>query len=218
MIVSKKLLKQKTKLTKKKINKLRGLAACEESQAVCKAFRNLGHEFYSCDLRPCSGGHPEWHLQQDVLPLLELDWDIIIAFPPCTYLSHMGAVRLFKDKHLNLERYLKGIEARDFFTKFYNCECKKIAIENPQYSTIYQLPKHSQVINPWQFGHPYCKKTLLWLKGLPYLRPTKIMYERSPAMKSRWFGHCQGDRSLHRSKLFPGIAQAMAEQWGGQCE
>ena len=135
------------------------LVACEESQAVTIELRKLGHEAYSCDIEPCSGGHPEWHLQQDVIPLLKEKWDMIIAFPPCTYLSNAGACRLYPKKGvLDEERYRKGLEAREFFIKILNAPCEKIALENPVSSTVFEMPKHTQEIQPWQFGHPYTKK------------------------------------------------------------
>jgi hypothetical protein len=161
------------------------LVACEESQAVTIELRKLGYEAYSCDIVPCSGGHPEWHLFQDVIPLLNphdngirwtynesLDiiylpqkWDAIIAFPPCTYLSNAGACRLYPQKGvLNEERYKKGLEAKEFFMQFLNADCPRIAVENPVSSTVFNMPKHTQEIQPYQFGHPYTKKTRLWLR------------------------------------------------------
>lgn len=135
------------------------LVACEESQAVTIELRRLGHEAYSCDIEPCSGGHPEWHLQQDVLPLLLEKWDMIIAFPPCTYLSNAGACRLYPKKgQLNQERYARGLEAKAFFMEFFNADCPRIAIENPVSSGVYDMPKCTQEIQPWQFGHPFTKK------------------------------------------------------------
>ncbi|WP_242842048.1 DNA cytosine methyltransferase [Ruminiclostridium cellobioparum] len=167
------------------------LVACEESQAVTKELRVLGHEAYSCDIEPCSGGHPEWHIRQDVLPLINgwchfctcdgkftilgSAWDMIIAFPPCTYLSNAGARHLYKGGKLNQERYLKGLKGKEFFMMFYNADCTKIAIENPIISSVFEMPKHTQEIQPYQFGHPFTKKTRLWLKGLPALRPTNIV-------------------------------------------
>ena len=151
------------------------LIACEESQAVCKEFRRLGHRAFSCDIIDCSGGHPEWHIQGDVLDLLAGNcqfvtrdatlhhisgkWDMIIAFPPCTYLSNAGACRLYPKKgQLNMERYQKGLEAKEFFLRFLNADCPRIAVENPVSSTVFQMPKHSQEIQPYMFGHPYTKK------------------------------------------------------------
>lgn len=134
------------------------LAACEESQAVTIELRRLGHEAYSCDLEPCSGGHPEWHLQADALELLKVKWDMILAFPPCTYLSNAGARRLFRGGVLNQKRYEKGLEAKEFFMRFLNADCPRICVENPVSSRIYDMPPHTQEIQPYMFGHPVQKK------------------------------------------------------------
>ena len=181
------------------------LIACEESQAVCKAFRAKGHEAYSCDTEPCSGGHPEWHLQQDVIPLLKEKWDIIIAFPPCTDLCVSGA-RWFKQKQVD-GRQQKSI---DFFLEFTKLDCLW-AIENPIgiMSTHYRKP--DQIIQPWQFGHGETKATCLWLNGLPKLKPTNLVDGRSQLI---WRMPPGPERSKLRSKTFAGIAQAMADQWG----
>lgn len=193
------------------------LVACEESQEVCKAFRMMGHEAYSCDIEPCSGGHPEWHIQVDALELLKMRWDMIIAFPPCTYLSNAGARHLFPGGQLNKERFKKGLEAKDFFLKFLNADCPKIYVENPTSSRIYEMPKHTQEIQPYQFGHPVQKKTRLWLKGLPLLKPTNIVeYNCSCHESGTWFSKGGRDRQKNRSKTFPGVARAMAEQWGSE--
>lgn len=200
------------------------LVACEESQAVTIELRKLGHEAYSCDTEPCSGGYPEWHFQQDVTPLLKQHWDMIIAFPPCTYLTNAGARHLWKNHELNQERYEKGIEAKEFFMMFYNTDCERIAIENPTASRIYELPEKSQVIQPYMFGHPFTKRTQLWLKGLPPLLPTEEVEPERTWCPSGSYSGKHGDkhrgmfttdRAKNRSKTFPGIARAMAQQWAG---
>jgi len=202
------------------------LIACEESQTVCKAFRDKGHEAYSCDILPCSGGHPEWHIQGDVLEQLDKDWDIIIAHPPCTYLSLAGnrwfdvnkygdkATKRVKDRELAIE----------FFMKFVNCKCSKVCIENPLGTINTRYRKPDQIIQPYQFGHPDRKATGLWLKGLPKLIPTEIVepkiiqYKNGKGTDSEWHIRTLNlpaeERSIARSKTFPGIAKAMAEQWG----
>lgn len=218
------------------------LVACEESQAVTIELRRLGHEAYSCDIIPCSGGHPEWHIMQDVLPLLngncEFDttdgahhqidgkWDMIIAFPPCTYLTKAGACRLYPHKgEIDPIRYQKGLDGKAFFMQFYNADCRKIAIENPVSLKIFQLPKFTQEIEPYQFGHPYSKRTRLWLKGLPELIPTKIVKKTGtwmPSSTSKFAGSGKNDKCTRKaeiaSKTFPGIARAMAEQWASKAE
>jgi hypothetical protein len=200
---------------------MRVLVACEESQAVTIEFRKLGHEAYSCDIEPCSGGHPEWHLQQDVIPLLEQKWDMIIAFPPCTHLSSSGAA-WFEQKRKDGRQQ----QGADFFMRFVNVNCEKVAIENPVgvMSRLYRKP--NQIINPFQFGDPVPKKTCLWLKGLPLLEPTDtvepeyIVGKRDGKKYSKIHymsvGKEPSERSKLRSKTFPGIAKAMAEQWGGE--
>lgn len=204
---------------------MRVLVACEESQEVCKAFRALGHEAYSCDIQECSGGHPEWHIQGDVLPLLNEKWDLIIAHPPCTYLSNAGARWLYAGGKLNQDRYKKGLEGKEFFLKFLNANCGHVAIENPIPSSVYDLPQYTQVIQPYEFGEPWSKKTCLWLKGLPPLQPTEIISDHKPFCSSGSYSKNhdpkykgasrKGGSAKSRSKTFPGIARAMAEQWGG---
>lgn len=192
------------------------LVACEESQAVTIELRRLGHEAYSCDIIPCSGGHPEWHLQVDALELLKMKWDMILAFPPCTHLAVSGA-RYFEQKRKDGRQQA----AIDFFMQFANADCSKIAIENPVgiMSTYYRKP--DQIIQPWQFGHGETKKTCLWLKGLPPLISTEIVEGREQRI---WKMPPSEDRAKNRAKTFPGIARAMAEQWAGdiregsQCE
>jgi len=191
------------------------LIACEESQAVCKAFRAKGHEAYSCDILPCSGGHPEWHIQGDVLEQLDKGWDMMIAHPPCTYLTNAGAVHLYPKGVLNNERLHKGIEAKAFFMNLINSPIPKICVENPIPSKIYELPPYTQTIQPYEHGHPFSKRTCLWLKGLPNLKPTNIVEERqSTKVAGNWFNKGGKNRQINRSKTFPGIAQAMADQWG----
>lgn len=227
------------------------LVACEESQAVAKELRRLGHEAYSCDLLECSGGHPEWHIRTDVLALLKGNccfttvsndvhtirgrWDMIIAFPPCTYLTVAG------NRWFNIEKYgEKAIQrhkdredAIKFFMAFANADCDRVAIENPVgiMSKVYRKP--NQIIQPYQFGHNARKGTCLWLKGLPELQPTNIVDhgEIKPGGYSVGAGaDCARDENgkiiawndprtaIIRSKTFPGIAKAMAEQWAGRCE
>lgn len=183
------------------------LVACEESQAVTIELRKLGHEAYSCDIEPCSGGRPEWHLKQDVVPLLKEKWDMIIAFPPCTHLCVSGA-KWFEEKRKD-GRQKQGI---DFFMLFANADCPKIAIENPVgiMSSVWRKP--DQIIQPWQFGHGETKATCLWLKGLPLLTPTEIVVGRQNRV---WRMPPGEHRAKERSKTFPGIAKAMAEQWAG---
>lgn len=202
---------------------MRVLVACEESQEVCKAFRAKGHEAYSCDIQECSGGHPEWHIQGNVLPLLKEKWDLIIAHPPCTYMSKAGARFMYLTAgNVNQERLEKALQAKEFFMQFMNADCDKICIENPTPLKIVGLPKESQVIQPYQFGHPYSKRTLLWLKGLPELKPTNILTEYTPYLPSNTGGFARGKggsrgvahNAKDASKTFSGIAQAMAEQWG----
>ena len=206
------------------------LVACEESQTVCKAFRERGHEAYSCDIQEPSGGHPEWHILGDAIAALDggvittMDgkqhdvgkWDLLIAHPPCTYLSNAGARFLYPKGVLNEDRLKLGLAAKDFFIAFYNADCEKICIENPTPSRVYELPKYTQVIQPWMFGHPVQKRTCLWLKGLEPLKPTEIVEERqSSKVPGNWFNKGGKERQKNRAKTFPGIAAAMAEQWGG---
>ena len=228
---------------------MRILIACEESQAVCKAFRKKGHEAYSCDIQTCSGEHPEWHIQSDVIPLLngfcsfetmdgvkhyiDSEWDLIIAHPPCTYLT-VAANKLY-----NIEKYGEKAEKRlkdredasNFFLQFVNANCEHKAIENPigVMSTIYRKP--DQIIQPYQFGHPVRKSTCLWLYNLPKLEPTNIVepeFVKANGKGRKYSGNLYGikredgkylqytDPELKRmrSKTYQGIADAMAEQWG----
>ena len=219
---------------------LRVLIACEESQRVCSEFRRLGQEAYSCDIQPPSGGHPEWHILGDALQAINggaittMDgmthyigkWDLLIAHPPCTYLSNAGAARLYKKingkSYCDLSRLNKGFDAKEFFMYFYNADIPMIAIENPIPSSVYRLPKYQQIIQPYEYGHPYQKKTCLWLKCLPLLNPTDIV---EPICSWVSGGSKKSDgtprknkgtpyrSSKIRSKTFHGIARAMAEQW-----
>ena len=220
---------------------MRILVACEESQAVTKELRALGHEAYSCDIISCSGEHPEWHIKQDVLPLLNGNcefftcdgkqhaicgrWDMTIAFPPCTYLTVTG------NRWFNVEKYgekaLKRIEDRkfaiDFFMKFANADCERIAIENPIGVMSSEFRKPNQIIHPYMFGDAERKGTCLWLKNLPCLVPTNIVepriiqYKNGKGTDSPWHMETMSlppsERAKMRSKTFPGIAKAMAEQW-----
>jgi hypothetical protein len=197
------------------------LLACEESQEVCKQFRLLGHEAYSNDILEASGGHPEWHLKGDVKNYLNDNWDLIIAFPPCTDLASSGAA-WFEQKRKD-GRQQASI---DFFMLFANLTCSKVVIENPVgiMSRIYRKP--DQIIQPYEYGDSYEKRTCLWLKGVDKLKPTNIVkpearqvYESGRTMPT-WYADAWGkpkaERSKIRSKTFPGIAKAMAEQWGGK--
>lgn len=201
------------------------LVACEESQAVTKELRALGHDAYSCDIEPCSGGYPEWHLQQDVIPLLKEKWDMIIAFPPCTYLTNTGNSWFNVEKYGEkaLQRMRDREKAIDFFMCFANADCEKIAIENPIgcMSTVYRKP--NQIIHPYMFGDAERKSTCLWLKGLPELIPSNIVepviikYKNGKGTDSPWHMNTMSlppkERAKIRSKTFPGIAKAMAIQW-----
>lgn len=221
------------------------LIACEESQAVCKAFRERGHRAFSADLQECSGGRPEWHIQGDVIPLINGnctfktadsnthtqvgEWDLLIAHPPCTHLTSSGQWAYSKGKDITLL-----IEARKFFMCFARASCSRIAIENPIgiMSTYWRKP--DQIISPWMFGDPAEKRTCLWLRGLPNLVPT--VTKKPPLEYFEWIDsktgqkkrmemwmyriRCISDRkqrAKEASKTFPGIAEAMAEQWG-KCE
>lgn len=190
---------------------MRILVACEESQAVTLAFRRRGHEAYSADLQDCSGGHPEWHIKGDCVPLLSEYWDMVVAFPSCTHLAVSGA-RHFQKKRMD-GRQREGVE---FFMVFTSLEhIPKVAIENPIgiMSSIWRRP--DQIIQPWQFGHGETKATCLWLKGLNKLVPTNIVPGRDNRIH-RGAGYSWNDPmcAKMRSKTFPGIAEAMATQWG----
>ena len=184
------------------------LVACEESQSVTIELRKRGHAAMSCDLLECSGGYPEWHIQDDAIKVAyEISgWDMIIAFPPCTHLASSGA-RWFAEKRADGRQQ----RAIDFFMRFVNAPCERVAIENPIGIMSTQYRKPDQIIQPWQFGHGETKATCLWLKGLPLLQPTNIVTGREQRI---WKMAPSPDRSKLRSKTFHGIALAMAEQWG----
>lgn len=205
------------------------LVACEESQAVCKAFREKGHEAYSCDIVFCSGGCPEWHIWADVTPLLNggdfrtcngeshsvNKWDMIIAFPPCTYLSKAGSSSLIKNGKVVQERYNLGLKAKEFFFKILNADCEKIVIENPVPIGMFNLPEPSQVIQPYYFGVPVSKKTYLWLKGVSFLCPTNVIEPIYSFAEFPLFKNSKGKyKQRNRSKTFKEVAEAMALSWG----
>ena len=229
------------------------LVACDESQAVCKAFRERGHEAYSCDIQECSGGHPEWHIKGDALEVLypvkqwrfisptdiygvdfytqdgrhhffRGSWDLVIAHPPCTFLTPAGAANIPKHP----ERIVLGEKAADFFKCFVEYaekSGKKVCIENPPPMKRFNLPKYTQIVRPWMFGDVNNKPIALWLFGLPELKPTKIVekqgemvywtYKKTGEKKScsKWYNTDTANHRKHRSKTFPGIAKAMASQW-----
>jgi hypothetical protein len=215
------------------------LVACEESQEVCKAFRERECEAYSCDIQSCSGGHPEWHIMGDCLPLIngncdfitqsgdhvhiDTEWDLLIAHPPCTYLTCTG------NSWFNIEKYGEKAKKRwadrekafDFFMEFVNAKCKHIAIENPIGYVSSHYRKPDQIIQPYWFGEDARKATCLWLKGLPPLEPTNIipftLVKTGHGTDSPWHAYTwslpKEERAKARSKTFHGVAQAMGEQW-----
>ena len=202
------------------------LVACEESQSVTKILRELGHQAFSCDILPCSGGHPEWHYQQDVFEVINLGWDLMIAHPPCTYLSVSGARHLYnKDGSKNLERYANQKLALDFVQALMDAPIEKIAIENPVSVISSQIRKPDQIIQPYMFGDEATKTTCLWLKNLPKLVSTNIVGKgertvfKSGKSHPKWYADAlansktPGERRTLRSKTFEGIARAMATQW-----
>ena len=220
------------------------LVACEESQAVTIELRKLGVNAFSCDTQECSGGHPEWHIMRDVLPLLngkcEFDtsdgvhhkienrWDMIIAFPPCTYMTNAGAVRMRVNGQIQQKRYENAMEAKKFFMRILETDCEKIAIENPTPMKLVGLPQYSQAIHPWMFGEAYTKRTCLWLKGLPLLvppvseKPDGVTPYVNGGNKDASGNYRKNYRKMcgrnernpkTRAKTFPGIAKAMSEQW-----
>lgn len=207
------------------------LIACEESQAVCKAFRERGHEAYSCDLVECTGGHPEWHLKMDALDAIKLmDWDMMIAFPPCTFLSRAGQANKAKSREIREYRESEAEKAIEFMKALFYTPIKKVCIENPVGLANTRWRKPSQIIHPYYFGDNEMKETCLWLKGLSRLNgiktidkkrhkptPLKTRIGSDGKIKNQYFCGRMDNRSnaaLLKSKTFPGIAKAMAEQWG----
>lgn len=215
---------------------MRVLIACEESQAVCKEFRRLGHEAYSCDIQPCSGGHPEWHYQKDIFEVINMGWDMMIGHPPCTYISYAGNRWFNIDRYGDkaIERFKLKDQAIDFFKALWSAPIDKICLENPRGFIMKEI-WYSQKIEPYYFGDSCTKTTLLWLKGLPNLYHNKnvnifdnnVTHVYKGEMAKDGSGSealcglhtlklSQKERSKLRSKTFPGIAKAMAEQWGGK--
>ena len=216
---------------------MRILIACEESQSVCKEFRKLGHEAYSCDLLPQSGGHPEWHIQRDVFEVIDEGWDMMVAFPPCTYLSASGAQWYYHPDDKQLQKYERRphprypnrandrLDAIDFFMRLYHSPIDKVCIENPVGVMSSKFRRPDQIIHPWMFGDEATKTTCLWLKGLPLLVPTDIVGKgdrvtfKSGKSHPKWYADALAtaktpeERRTLRSKTFQGIASAMAEQW-----
>lgn len=219
---------------------MRILIACEESQAVCKEFRNLGHDAFSCDILPASGGHQDWHIQRNVFEVINEGWDMMIAFPPCTYLSVSGAQWYYhpEDKEMPIEvrrphpkypnRSKDRQDAAEFFLKLYNSPIPKVCIENPVGIMSSEFRKPDQIIQPWMFGDKATKTTCLWLKNLPQLMPTEIVSKgerttfKSGKSHPKWYADALAkaktpeERRNLRSKTFPGIAKAMASQWSNQ--
>ena len=207
------------------------LVACEESQAVTKELRLLGHEAFSCDLLPCSGGHPEWHYQQDVFEVIDYGWDMMIAHPPCTFLAVSGARWLYnKDGSKNIERWENQAKALDFVQRLMDAPIDKIAIENPISVISSKIRKPDQIVHPWMFGDKASKSTCLWLKNLPKLEPTDIVEKGEfkewvdgktgkTKRQAIWYyealqnARSPEERRTLRSKTFPGMAKAMATQW-----
>ena len=198
------------------------LIACEASQVLCTAFRKKGLEAYSCDIEPCYGGHPEWHIMEDARQVIQGcgiyslqngscvavpgRWSLIIAHPPCTMLAHVSAVALANGSHTKMD----VLQAANFFLAMLSAPCPMIAVENPAPMRIAQLPPYDQIINPYDFGHKFSKRWCLWLRGLPPLLPTRARILNHVS----YHDHCASN-SRRRSHSFSGVAEAMAEQWGG---
>lgn len=210
---------------------MNALVACEESQAVTTEFRKIGIEAYSCDIIDQSGGHPEWHIMQNVLTLLNGDctfhtmddvqhtingrWDMIIAFPPCTKTTNAGAKHLWRGHRLNVQRYYDGLCGKALFEAIRHADCDRIAVENPTPLAIFEYPEPTQVIQPYEYGCPWSKRTLLWLKGFPPLKPTHVVEPEVNCHEAgTWFMKGGKERQKNRSKLCHGFSEAMAQQWG----
>lgn len=200
---------------------IRVLVACEASQKTTIAFRRLGIEAWSCDIQPCYGGHPEWHHQVDCMNIINLDWDLVIAHPPCTYLSRCQGNLIFEKGGVvkDLDRYIKGLDARLFFQRCLDCNAPFVCVENPRPLKCWKLPPPTYTIQPWEFGHPYTKATCLWLRGLPPLMPTDIIDPSLPLPS--WVRSVPGftkrtkfKQYRLRSETFQGIADAFASQYG----
>ena len=196
------------------------LVACEESQTTTIELRRLGHDAYSCDIEPCSGGRPEWHMQCDVRDVLYDNWDMIIAHPPCTYLTNAG-VGWLTGKHKKPDRWDHLVEGAAFFKLFLDHPCERVAVENPimhKYAVELVGRKHDCLVQPYMFGHTERKATCFWLKGLPPLvgtnnvRHEMVMLPKREQQRLHYLPPSK-DRAKLRSKTFHGIAVAMAEQW-----
>lgn len=204
------------------------LVACEESQTVTKAFRKLGFEAYSCDFQPARGGHPEWHVQGCALEqAYSGEYDLMIAHPPCTYMTKASARWMHAGGQINEERFQKAMSAKAFFLKLLSAPIRHIAVENPTPLKVVGLPEHQQIVQPYEYGDPYSKRTLLWIRNLPMLRPTRLVEDFSPYIRSNTGGAKRGQKASkgapkpggrtqkqHHSQTFQGIADAMADQWG----
>jgi hypothetical protein len=214
------------KLKTNRFEKMKVLIACEESQTVCIAFRERGHEAYSCDILDCSGGHPEWHIKDDAIKVAYSgDWDLMVGHPPCTYISYAGTQSWNNPGRIKLR-----LEALEFFRLLWEAPIEKICLENPKSCASPVIAKYSQEIQPYYFGNRDMKTTWLWLKNLPPLlhSPTNTLFDsathtpkpepysidNTERKKIRYFTDGPQHNSTHRSKTFPGIAKAMAEQWG----
>lgn len=211
------------------------IVGCEESQEVTKALRELGIVAFSCDIQECSGGKPEWHIIGNLLNVIKggsfktqagntvtiKKWSCLIGFPPCTFMSNAGARWMYPIAgEISKERYKKAMEAKNFFMELLNSDIEYIALENPRPLKVVELPKYTQQIQPFEHGHPYSKRTFLWLKNLPTIMPTYYVDNHKPYIPSNTGGGKRGQKAtIHyvnkkdRSKTFPGIARAMAEQW-----